>query len=595
LKKSPILLLLSLSILFCSAYPFRASSTAIDTTTSDRFSDPSRSERIDPERISQEITVRIEGASNGSGAIVERNGNTYYVLTNAHVFKKAGSYMVITPDGNRYPIDDTQVIKLPGMDLALFFFRSPLNYSIATLGDDRELSANQPVYVSGWPRAGTMMRQRIFISTKGKLTEIDSQLSRGYSLTYSNLVRVGMSGGPILNDRGQLIGIHGLARLMKNTDKVVSSGIKIGKFLQWHAFNPLPQPTIPESEPTVAANPLPIDEEKATFPPSIPIKSTIDFAVVKTLATTKGSLTSVALSDREIVSECSDRECDEPYQPLVSSSSDGSIFVWNLSDGHLLKTWRGHDRTINKITISPDGKLLATASDDKKIKLWDIRTGELLHTLKRHKNAVTSLAFSPDGQTLVSGSWDKTIKIWQVKTGQLLKTLTKYPNLVTSLTISPDGKILASGAPDGNIRLWNLKTGKIAHTFKTNALSVLSLAISRDSRKLVSGGADGTIEVWDLIKGKKDNQLIGHTDGVWSIAIAKNDRTLVSGSWDKTIKLWDLDTGKLERTLNGHSDYVMAVSLSPDDLTLVSGAWDNQIDIWKRIEIQTLDSGNGSF
>lgn len=599
MKKSPILLLLSLSILLGSAYLIQArSSLAMDAPTSGQSSDLRwrviniEPKAIDPETIAQEITVRIEGASNGSGAIVERKGNTYYVITNAHVFKKAGSYMVITPDGNRYPIDDSQVTKLPGMDLAVFFFTSPLNYSIATLGNDGELSENQEVYVSGWPRAGTMMRQRIFISTKGKLTEIDSQLSRGYSLTYSNLVRVGMSGGPILNDRGQLIGIHGLARLMKNTDKIVSSGIKITKFLQWHAVNPLPEPKIPESEPTVAVNPLPVNQEKATFPSSIPIKSTVDFSIVKTLATTKGSLTSVALSDREIVSQCTEEGCEEPYQPLASSSSNGSIFVWNLSDGHLMKTWRGHDRTINKIAISPDGKLLATASDDKQIKLWNLKTGELLRTLKKHKNAVTSLTFSPDGQKLVSGSWDKTIRIWQVQTGQLVKTLAKYPHLVNSLTISPDGQILASGAPDGIIRLWNLKTGRILHTLKTNALSVLSLAISPDGQKLVSGGADGTIEVWDLINGKKNNQLIGHTDGVWSIAIAKDNRTIVSGSWDKSIKLWNLRTGKLERTLNGHSDYVMSVSLTPDDLTLVSGAWNSQIDIWKRVEVQSLDSSD---
>jgi WD40 repeat protein len=540
---------------------------------------------IDPVAIAQEITVRIEGASNGSGAIIERNGNTYYVLTNAHVFKKAGSYMVIAPDGNRYPIDDTKVSKLPGMDLAIFSFVSPLTYNIATIGNDEGLNPGQKIYVSGWPRAGTLMRQRIFISTQGKLTEIDSKLSRGYSLTYTNLVRVGMSGGPILDDRGQLIGIHGLARLQENSDRVVSSGIKIDKFLQWHASNTLPEPTIPETqEQTVAINSSPPKQENKTFPPSIPIDSPIDFTVVKTLSVKPGSLTSVAMSERVLASECTEKECNEPYHPLVSSSSDGTISVWNLTDGRLLKTWRAHRSAIDKVAISPNGEIFATAGDDKSIKLWSLKTGKLLHALKGHRDAVSSLTFSPDGGKLVSGSWDKTVRIWQVNTGKLVKTLRGHPHLISSLAISSDGRILASGSQDGSIRLWELKTGKTIHKFKSNALSVLSLVISGDGQRLVGGGGDGTIEVWNLATGKKTDALTGHTDGVWSLAIAKDNHTLVSGSWDKTIKLWNLQTGKLQRTLNGHSDYVMSVSLSPDNLTLVSGAWNSEIDIWQRTQ-----------
>ena len=36
-------------------------------------------------RIASEITVLIDGINPGSGAIVARNGNTYYVLTAKHV------------------------------------------------------------------------------------------------------------------------------------------------------------------------------------------------------------------------------------------------------------------------------------------------------------------------------------------------------------------------------------------------------------------------------------------------------------------------------------------------------------------------------
>ena len=48
----------------------------------------------------KEFTVRIDGQSNGSGAIVARNGNTYTVLTNWHVVEESGQYTVQTSDGH---------------------------------------------------------------------------------------------------------------------------------------------------------------------------------------------------------------------------------------------------------------------------------------------------------------------------------------------------------------------------------------------------------------------------------------------------------------------------------------------------------------
>ena len=38
-------------------------------------------------KIAQEVTVRIEGATQGSGVIVKRKGDTYTVLTAWHVIK----------------------------------------------------------------------------------------------------------------------------------------------------------------------------------------------------------------------------------------------------------------------------------------------------------------------------------------------------------------------------------------------------------------------------------------------------------------------------------------------------------------------------
>ena len=47
-------------------------------------------------RIAKSITVRIESKNPGSGVIIKQQGNTYTVLTAAHVVERAGQYTIVT-------------------------------------------------------------------------------------------------------------------------------------------------------------------------------------------------------------------------------------------------------------------------------------------------------------------------------------------------------------------------------------------------------------------------------------------------------------------------------------------------------------------
>lgn len=187
------------------------------------------------ELLAQKIGVRIEGASKGSGVIVDRQNKIYTVVTNAHVVKKSGTYIIVTPDRKCYSVESQTVKKAPDLDLAILRFTSPIDYSIAKARNADRLQIGQSVYVSGWARPVEPLYSRVFIQTEGKLTELNSQLPQGYSLTYTNLVRVGMSGGPVIDREGQLLGINGLVRFADNSDNIVASGIAINNFDRWYA------------------------------------------------------------------------------------------------------------------------------------------------------------------------------------------------------------------------------------------------------------------------------------------------------------------------------------------------------------------------
>ncbi|MFN6219768.1 MAG: serine/threonine protein kinase, partial [Aphanizomenon flos-aquae LD13] len=86
--------------------------------------------------IAKQITVMIGGLDGkGSGVIIDKDGNTYTVLTAYHVIKNPGVYDIITYDGEKYRIERSQ--NVGKLDLALVKFTSSKNYPIAKIADSR--------------------------------------------------------------------------------------------------------------------------------------------------------------------------------------------------------------------------------------------------------------------------------------------------------------------------------------------------------------------------------------------------------------------------------------------------------------------------
>lgn len=191
--------------------------------------------------IAEEITVRIDGPKvGGSGVIVKREGNDYTVLTNWHVVDDSGNYVIKTADGKRHRVNSRR--KLPGLDLAVLDFSSRRRYRVAELGNSENVSRNQSVYVSGWLNPIPGINQRSYQFIEGKITSLLQQPEDGgYALVYSNIGTYrGMSGGPLLNEQGQVVGINGRAAGDSITGPVgLYLGIPISRFLT--ARNPLEQ------------------------------------------------------------------------------------------------------------------------------------------------------------------------------------------------------------------------------------------------------------------------------------------------------------------------------------------------------------------
>ncbi|MDA7816825.1 WD40 repeat domain-containing protein [Sulfurimonas sp.] len=207
----------------------------------------------------------------------------------------------------------------------------------------------------------------------------------------------------------------------------------------------------------------------------------------------------------------------------LSASYDKMIKQWDLKSGKLIKTLKGHVAQIRTMQISPDGKHILSAgggaigSDlgiDYRLFFWNLKNGKLLRTLKGHTTEVNSVAISPDGKHAISGSGNilggGELFYWDLKSGEKLKELKGHTGQINSVAISKNGRYAVSasgniskdrsiyGILDNTIRLWDLKTGKNIKILRGHNKPVNVVLITKDGKHAISSSSDFSIKKWNI-------------------------------------------------------------------------------------------------
>ena len=150
-------------------------------------------EKINPAIVLVEAQM-IDGLSSGTGCVINKSG---IILTSSHVVNNSSFIEVTTAKGETYKAEILE-IEEEQKDLALLKIQPKKPLPTIKLGDSSIIKVGQKVLAIGNPFGfnGTL--------TTGIISRIDYERNK---IQTDAAINPGSSGGPILNAKGEVIGI----------------------------------------------------------------------------------------------------------------------------------------------------------------------------------------------------------------------------------------------------------------------------------------------------------------------------------------------------------------------------------------------------
>jgi WD40 repeat protein len=296
-------------------------------------------------------------------------------------------------------------------------------------------------------------------------------------------------------------------------------------------------------------------------------------------------------------------------QFLATTDRDGWR-LWDVQANRLLRTvHQTRDATIQLLTLSPNGHLLATASRNRSataaiIQLWDTSNGRELAYLEV-RNAyrqVLAITFSPDGRDLL------VVPLFQPPYRYAVSALLEFrfvPDNVEDLLVGYEAQNAAYAANGDVYVLYQLDHEEQQRQYVLQALSSQHPSVvtpirswyqftiidfDPDTGLLVASGELGEIEIYDIAAGELLTTLPGH-EITSHISLDPTGKQLVSYGDGYRLKVWDLETYSGQLITDQHTRFGSTVTFHPNSEWLAFGTQiaDGQIQLWDMVSGQVIE------
>ncbi|KAK0238850.1 WD40 repeat-like protein [Armillaria nabsnona] len=253
----------------------------------------------------------------------------------------------------------------------------------------------------------------------------------------------------------------------------------------------------------------------------------------------------------------------------AGGTSNGRIYLWEVSSGVLFNSWDAHYREVTVLRFTQDGAALISGSQDSGVSVWSVSRlldddlqNELVLpycTLADHTLSVTDIVCGlgtfPTCRVLTA-SIDHSVKLWDLSSKSLL-TVFQFPKAIACLAWDPTERMFFAASSDGSIYQMNL--------FRQSKDAMKG----RTMEAIGGAGVHEIIRIDDEGPIPSNKRLITVGQDVTCLSISLTGSLLLVGTSVGLIHIYDIASHQLLRTISTHKGFsitYIATMLKPPDL-----------------------------
>jgi eukaryotic-like serine/threonine-protein kinase len=264
--------------------------------------------------------------------------------------------------------------------------------------------------------------------------------------------------------------------------------------------------------------------------------------------------------------------------------------------------------SVEKLSLSSDGKTLVAACEGGKAFLWDTVTRTLLpHSLDVNDKHWSSIQFVGKQLRVIGIGWQGRRREWDLASAEI--TTDQQPitddrvresGVRWPAAIAPNGKNIAGVVNEGCLALTSFPMDPNPPLFMlelSNGLAYQHLdnlwtgyRLSGDYQTFSRNEDGSVVRMSDPFKFRKmfaneSDQFAPPEEqwgiGVFGLAYSSDGRFVAGGTRDGQIAIYDTQNGRLHCKFAGHTGMVWSVAFSGDGKWLATGDADGRIYIWE--------------